>query len=464
MIKGYIFFSNRVKIVLLIIVLVIFGAKKSVIASEYQSQNKKNVSDTKIHYHKADNVTNQVPYFDNRFRLDANLEEITLIFYRKSGSTPIILIRPDGSKIRVNNFDRDKVEWFDDATFDMIKIKKPMPGPWQAVGDILPESHILIVSDVTIAVKPLPDIVFSGETLKVEGHLFNGKEAIKSRYFKDAVTLDVNFYTTNNLAYENFGADTVQVTSFRDDGYGLDEFAHDNTFTGEFVLDFAPGEWQPVYIIKLPMKTRELTQTPILLQQTPIDVSVTPSKDNTKPHQLYLTIDNSMVLTDSIVFQGKLTFPDRQIESFSIMQKNGNNRTVQITNTEPGLYRVNVSAFGETIDGREFRLVVPEFTFNVESVYEEFDNTGKNNSLINIQNNTPKNSQGNTKIISINNTRVSEILMIGEREKAAALLVQKKLQVEKDQDTLIIIIAINIMIICIALVVFISLRHKKKQV
>jgi uncharacterized protein (TIGR03503 family) len=453
-IKGYFFYFNHAKLILLFTGFFFFAATHNLIfAGEAPINSKNDISDTKIHYHKADNITNQIPYFDNRFRLDANLEEITLIFYRKSGSTPVILIRPDGSKIRVNNFDTERVEWFDDATFDMIKIKKPMPGPWQAVGDILPESHILIVSDVTIAVKPLPNIVFSGETLKVEGHLFNGNEAIKTRHFKDAVTLDVNFYTTNNLAYENFGADAVQVTSFRDDGYGLDEYAHDNTFTGEFVLDFAPGEWQPVYIVKLPMSTRELTQTPILLQQTPIKVSVTHSKDETLPHQVLLTVDSSMVLPNTIVFQGKLTFPDRQIEPFSIMQSNGNERTVDVTNTEPGLYRVNVSAFGETIDGREFRLVVPEFTFNVEPVNDLLDDL-ENMSTQNTSESSPDNE--------INKISVNESLILAEQKEAEALIVQKKLIEEKRQQTLVIIIAANLVIIVIALVVFFSLRRKNK--
>jgi uncharacterized protein (TIGR03503 family) len=267
------------------------------------------------------------------------------------------------------------------------------------------------------------------------------------------VTLDVNFYTTNNLAYENFGADAVQVTSFRDDGYGLDEYAHDNTFTGEFVLDFAPGEWQPVYIVKLPMSTRELTQTPILLQQTPIKVSVTHSKDETLPHQVLLTVDSSMVLLNTIVFQGKLTFPDRQIEPFSIMQSNGNERTVDVTNTEPGLYRVNVSAFGETIDGREFRLVVPEFTFNVEPVNDLLDDL-ENMSTQNTSESSPDNE--------INKISVNESLILAEQKEAEALIVQKKLIEEKRQQTLVIIIAANLVIIVIALVVFFSLRRKNK--
>jgi uncharacterized protein (TIGR03503 family) len=201
------------------------------------------------------------------------------------------------------------------------------------------------------------------------------------------------------------------------------------------------------------MSTRELTQTPILLRQTPIKVSVSPSKDETLPHRVLLAIDSSVVLPNTIVFQGKLTFPDRQIEPFSIMQSNGNERTVDVTNTEPGLYRVNVSAFGETIDGREFRLVVPEFTFNVEPIYAVLDNAEN----ISAQDN-PVNTIDNT----VNKVSVNETLITAEQEKVEALSIQKKLKEEKNQETLVIIIAANLVIIVIALIVFFSLRRKNK--
>ena len=411
--------------------------------SDMGSKNENNkLNKTTIEYYQKDNVTNQIPYFDNRFRLDANLEEITLIFYRKSGSTPIILIRPDGSKIRVNKFDHAKVQWFDDSTFDMIKIKKPMPGPWQAVGDILPHSQILVISDVIIAAEPLPEIAFSGETLKVEGKLFNDGDVINSPYFRNVVTLDINFYSTNNSLYENFGADAIKVSSFRDDGHGLDEYANDNTFTGEFILDFAPGEWQPVYLVKLPMATRELRQTPILLHKTPVTISVVKSEDLEKPHQLLLSIDPSFVDPNSLVFQGKFTFPDRQTEPFSIMEESGESRTTTITNTESGLYRVNVNVFGKTIAGREFRLVVPEFSFNVEE---------KSNVL-----NVGREVDADGKIIPT----VDELLIKAEQDKAEALLAQQQAQDEKEQ-AIIIIAAGNSIIILIAAVVFFILRRKK---
>ncbi|WP_057831700.1 TIGR03503 family protein [Colwellia sp. TT2012] len=428
-----------------IFVVASFSAEAFMTSDIEKNKKEGKLNKTKVEYYQNDNITNQVPYFDNRFRLDANLDEITLIFYRKSGSKPIILIRPDGSKIRVNEFDHKKVQWFDDRTFDMIKIKNPMPGPWQAVGDILPHSQILVVSDIKIAVEPLPEIAFSGETLKVVGRLFNGDEAIDSPHFKNVVKLDVNFYSTNNSAYENFGADAIKVTSFRDDGYGLDEYANDNIFTGEFILDFAPGEWQPVYLVKLPMVTRELRQSTILLQKTPVAVSVVKSQVTDKPHQILLTIDPSYVDPNSLIFQGEFTFPDRQVEPFSIMESHGETRSTTMANTEPGLYRINVSAFGKTITGREFRLVLPEYTFNVEAT----------NQLI--ASASVEANSGRADTITV------DLLAKTAQEKELALLNQQQAQNKQDQETILLIVAGNGVIILIAVVLFFSLRRKKAK-
>lgn len=398
-----------------------------------------------VEFYQKDNKTNQIPYFDNRFRIDGELDEITLIFYRKSGSVPIILVQPDGSKIRVNNIDHDTIRWYDDRTFDMIKIKKPMPGPWQAIGDILPNSQILVVSDVVIKVKPLPAIVFSGETLKVEGQLFNGDKAIDSPSFREVVKLDVNFYSTNNASYENFGADAIKITSFRDDGRGLDEYANDSTFTGEFVLNFAPGEWQPVYLVKLPMATRELRQTPIMLHKTPVEIAVNQSDNEKTPHQLNLSIDTTYVDPDSLVFQGKVTFPDRQVEPFSIMDEKGDTRQKDFTYTEPGIYRINMSAFGKTIEGREFRLVVPEFTFHVKPTAEQAE------AMLLSEINTEENNGDSAQEPALDMV-ADDPLAIVEQEPEL-----------NEQSRLLIIAGGNAIIIALVFALFIFIKRKGKS-
>jgi uncharacterized protein (TIGR03503 family) len=413
---------------------------------------------TQVDYYKSDNITNQIPYFDNRFKIDALLEEITLLFYRRSGTPPIILVRPDGTKIKINNLPKDKITWFDDRTFDLITIKNPMPGPWQAIGDILPGSHIMVVTEVTIKVDPLPEVILSGETLKVEGHLYNGDQAIDDPLFRDVLNLNVDFFSTNNSAFDNFGAEPIKIAQFRDDGRDLDEYANDGVFTGEFELDFAPGEWLPIYYVEMPMATRELRQKPIILQKTPIKISVDTAGEVGKSHNVTFTIDPTFVDPDSVLFQGKVTFPDRQVDPFSLMEGKGTSRVYEIAYTESGVHRIAVNVFGKTINGREFRLVLPEFTFNAESksglLMPTLDINGEVTSASletgdGVITDKIKQAEENAKKLAIE---------LEEAKKA-----QKMAAKEKEQQTYIIIGVANVGIVLIALLFYFVSRRKKQK-
>jgi len=407
-----------------------------------------------VKYYEQDDITNQIPYFDHRFHIDAQLEEVTLLFYRKSGTPPIILVRPDGSKLKINNLPKDKVEWFDDKTFDMIKIIKPMPGPWQAVGSISPNSKIMVVSDVTLKVEPLSEIVLSGETLKIEAKIFNGNTVVEDPLFNDVINLDIDFFSTNNTAFDNFGAEPVKIGSFRDDGYELDEYARDGIFTAEFVLDFSPGEWVPLYRVIMPMITREVRQNPIILRQNPVTISVEATVEPLEFHQVIIAIDETYVDPDSLIFQGNITFPDRQTEPFAIMEGSGNSRIHKVGYTEAGIHRINLNAYGKTVNGREFRLVVPEFTFNVEVNSEPFSPAIANEGTFEINNTTVAAKQ---LAAQIEHDKAQNELALEE-----AIAVQKAEAEAKQQQTLFIIGISNAVIILVAVIVFLVLRRKKK--
>lgn len=424
--------------------------------SVYADEENINNKDEKSHYvpyYESDNVTNQIPYFDNRFRLDAKLEEITLIFYRKSGTPPIILVQPDGSKLKVTNHPKEKVEWYDDRTFDMIKIKKPMPGPWQAIGDILPQSKIMVVSDVTIDVAPIPEIVLAGETLKMAGKLVNKGVTIDNPLFRDVISLKVDFYSTNNSAYDNFGSAPINLTTFRDDGEELDEYEGDGVFTGEFLLDFAPGEWVPVYVIKLPMLTRELRQKPIVIQRNPIEISVETTLDKKSSHKVIFTINPEFVDPDSILFQGNYTTPDRQVEPFSIMEGSGEKRIEEFAYTEPGIHRIKTNVFGKTKEGREFRLVVPEFAFNVEAqevlLAPDLDDSSSNA----LDDNDPLATQ----------KALAKSKKQAEMELKASIEKQRLANEKAEEEMIFLIVVINGVIIFGVAMVFIFLAWKKKK-
>ena len=410
---------------------------------------------TELNYYEDDNITNQIPYFDNRFRLDANLDEITLLFYRVAGAPPVILVRPDGSKLKVNNYDHKNVEWFDDRTFDMVKIKKPMPGPWQVIGNVLPNSKIMVLTDIRLEVEPLPEVILAGETLKIEASLHNGTKAIEQPAFREVVKLDVDFYSTNNSDYENFGADAVKLTSFRDDGRDLDEYAADGKFTGEFELKIASGEWEPVYSVKLPMAERRLAQKPIILRKSPVTISAEITQDELSQHIITLKIDSTYVKPESMLFQGKITFPDKQVEPFSIMEGEGGDdpesRIIKFGYTEPGIHRLNINGFGETIHGREFRLVLHEFTFNVEG-FEEDDFS----SLV-ISEETELSSQ------EVLMEKIEEQTKEAERALAELKSEQQSQQEAKEQLQLIIIISGNVILFLIAAIGFWLFKRKGKK-
>ncbi len=311
-------------------------------------------------------LKNQIPLLDNRFRIDDQVSEITLLFFRRRGSASVILVRPDGTKLRFSNAEEHNLRWHDANTYDLIQIKDPMPGPWQAVGRLLPESRIMVLTDISLKVDELPKTMMVGETVKVTARILNGEEQANVRDFRDVLTLDVRFISTNKPEFDNFGLGVVQVAQFRDDGRGYDEKARDGIFTGEYYLNFPAGEWIPKYVVRTPLYTREIEQAPVVVYQMPVKADVAQATTADGPHQVTFTVIDPKVVDSSVLLQGRIRYPDGDIESFSLNEQNSGPRQLKIQNKGDGSYVVEASVFGETTSGREFMLNIPDAGFMVD--------------------------------------------------------------------------------------------------
>ena len=73
-----------------------------------------------------------VPLLDNRFRIDYGIKEVSFIIKRQPGSPSVILVRPDGSKLYAGRVQAPEVGWLALGDQDVITIRHPMAGPWQA--------------------------------------------------------------------------------------------------------------------------------------------------------------------------------------------------------------------------------------------------------------------------------------------------------------------------------------------
>jgi uncharacterized protein (TIGR03503 family) len=128
--------------------------------------------------------------------------------------------------------------------------------------------------------------------------------------------------------------------------------------------------------------------------------------------------------------------------------ENAETRIEDIPYTEPGIHRVNISAFGRTTSGREFRLVVPEFSFNVKGI--------SNKLLL-----TTIDDDGIEQTIEVD--KAEKFLADKEAELKKAKAAQQKLAQEQSQNTMIMIAAGNGVIIIIALMLFFVMRKKKRK-
>lgn len=316
----------------------------------------------------GDKYHNSIKLLQNRFRIDHQVEEITMVFFRKYGSSPIVLVKPDGTKIFQSQADGENIFWYDAATYDLINLKNPTPGPWQAVGQLLPDSRVMVISDLELIAEKLPDVIFSGEILKQTARLKNNGKPINSAEFRDVVNLDIKLISTNNPDYNNFGAENQTIASFKDDGRGMDEKPLDGVFTGQFNLAVANGEWTPVFVVSTPMLTREQVDKPLMLYPNPIEISMEEDGGGDGYHKLFIGANSEHVNLSSLLIDGKVRFPNGDVQNFSLTESSPKPREHLIVNYEEGVYRVKITAFGTTANGREFILDVPEYTFLIEAV------------------------------------------------------------------------------------------------
>lgn len=310
---------------------------------------------------------NSIKILDNRFRIDSDVKEVTLVFFRKFGSPPIVLVRPDGSKLYIENVvNNDAYDWYETDTYDMISLKKPMPGPWQAVGDILPESRVMVIAGITIHADDIPNPVFSGETIKQTAYLENEGNRVDMSPFREAISLSIDFVSTNNQQFDNFGLGSRSIARFEDDGLGYDEYAGDGSFTGEYRLDVSAGEWTPVFTVRTPLFSREQVGENIVLLPNPIKVSHVEAEYGENAHTLLVDVVRDHINISDVLIDGSVRFPDGSTERFSSTVATRKEREVSIPIKGYGGHTVNLTVFAKTKSGRDLVINAKDYVFSTK--------------------------------------------------------------------------------------------------
>lgn len=304
-----------------------------------------------------------IPLLDNRFRIDYGVKEITFIIKRKAGTPSVILVRPDGSKLYVGRVKPADVGWLALPEYDLITLRNPMPGPWQAIGEVDPDNRVRILSDIKLDIEALPMQLYQGEVIKLKSWLQIAGEQPADNYYLSELGMTVRLQSYSDDKQQEVVLDKV-LGQYHDDGKGLDEEPGDGVMTAEAVLEDIPtGKYRAMFSTGNQVFERARYQD-VLLYPYPFSYNLEPPSDVQGAKMAFL-IDRDELDPASVVIQGKVTSKEGGNYPFS---QTGAAPRLNIDLSmikDPGQYEVQATLYGTNLLGREVKILLPGKSFNI---------------------------------------------------------------------------------------------------
>ncbi|MGB0894713.1 MAG: TIGR03503 family protein [Parashewanella sp.] len=299
----------------------------------------------------------------NRFRIDHMVSHVTLFVQREYGSSPVIIVRPDGSKWYSSRHPKN-VKWVDGLTGDIISIPNPTAGPWQLIGRVVEGSKIQKISQLNINVQPLPQPLFRGERLKVTANLNTDGQLMRL----PGLDYLVDWNASLKLDTDSIVIKPERLGTYKDDGRLLDEYPDDGVFTSNFEFSMKPGKYFLSVKATNEVFARQFTMT-VHLDATPITVSVIkPDKISSLRYQLNAMVDTSKIKLNQTHIEYSLSGPAGIKDKFIFDNLIKENTLMTLPKFEEyGSYLLKGTAVSTTIDGREIVLEMPELSFSVSA-------------------------------------------------------------------------------------------------
>ncbi len=304
-----------------------------------------------------------IPLLDNRFRIDYGVKEITFIVTRKPGTPSVILVRPDGSKLYVGKVTPPDVGWLALKDQDLITIRDPMPGPWQAIGEVDPDNRVRLLSNIRLETDQLPTQLYQGERVKLKSWLLIDDAPPKAGYYLTDLGMTVRLQRFNDAKQKGEPIVDEVLGHYRDDGKGLDEVPGDGIMTAEAVLDVAAGKYRAMYSTGNQVFSRARYQD-VLIYPLPVSYTLAPPSQEFGAKLSFL-IDADELDPASVVIEGKATNTVGASMAFNAVATEPRVEVDLSAIKEVGQYEVTATLFGTTRLGREIQVTLPVKSFNI---------------------------------------------------------------------------------------------------
>ncbi len=174
-----------------------------------------------------------LPLTDNKVLVDASINELTMLVFRKDGAPGTALKMPDGKEIDQKS-KPDSVHWQHEARYDLITLDKPMAGEWKVNAELDPDNRVMVVTDLTVRASRLPNMMLRGDQMPYFVELHDKDKLISKPQFLDFVSIALNRNYQNQLD---------KKVALEDNGKGEDAKERDGRFSGSVGGDLRLGEY-----------------------------------------------------------------------------------------------------------------------------------------------------------------------------------------------------------------------------
>lgn len=234
-----------------------------------------------------------IPLKDNRFNVDANINDMTLLVFNKDKAHPTTIVTP-GKRTWSVEKNSNEVKWFSDEGFDLITIKKPQQGQWKIMAPVDKNNRVVVATNLKLKISDMPSFAMLGDVLKVNAQLIeDGKPLTDKRLLS-------KFKFT--LKRTGAGSDQQQ--------YPMSQLANDrSTYSVQLPPIFKSGNSAFVIQAKSPTVEREVNHQ-LTVYNVPATVKI--SKVHGK-FQIAVTPQANLLRPDSIRITSELEDKNKYI-------------------------------------------------------------------------------------------------------------------------------------------------------
>ena len=306
---------------------------------------------------------NDIPLLDNRFRIDPNTEQVTIILNHFKKSQKIVLVQPDGSKLYAERHPKATVAWLNKRDQDIITIQQPMPGPWQAIANLHGDNRIQLLNPISLEIGKLPLKTYHNEYLTTHVSLLKDKEVITNKDFLNNAKLTVSLV----------GETKKIISLYKDDGQYYDALPFDGILTTRMFINLKPAR----YLLSIKTKNNIFIRThnnDMVVFPSPLTYKIQKLTDNTTSVKFTFTVDNAEILPESVTIDSLIESYDGKNKKQLILHLaeqhlEGNKLTIEMP-LEHEIYTYSGSVFATTKNGREINFKLPERTFELTAPYK----------------------------------------------------------------------------------------------